>query len=116
MKLSVKQAADRIRVPKHTIKTLVKRGLLVDHKPRVEGASKHFSLIDSKQLDEVAREYNLRGARRLHFNGSGPIKVTSSAKPVVSAAATSPLGVISRIEERLTKIEEGIAQLLAVWS
>lgn len=106
MTLTVVQAAERIRVSRSTIKTLLKHGKLTDLKPRDPAKAKHFSLIDSKQLDEVARENGLRGR-----NARGAAAATTKQTTPVS-----PTGALSRIEDRLTRIEEQIAALLAVWA
>lgn len=106
MKLSVMQAAERVNISKHTIKTLIKKGILTDLKPRVEGAQKHYSLVDSKQLMEVVKEHGLNGVRR--------VKVEKQQATMPTPVPSGP-GALQRLEEQLTRVEAKVDQLLAMW-
>jgi hypothetical protein len=105
MKLTIMQAAERANISKHTIKTLLKKGVLTDLKPRKEGALKHFALVDSKQLMDVVKEHGLNGVRRVRVDAPA-----AALKQIPSGPS-----ILQRLEEQVARMETKVDQLLAMW-
>lgn len=105
MKLNTTQVAERLGISRDRVHTLIKNGTLTDIKPKKEGSKKHFPLVDSKQVNEYLKANRgvLKAVKRFR----------SIAKPVI-AAPTGP-GVVSRLEDRLGRIEAKLDALVAMW-
>lgn len=111
MKLTVKQVGEKLGVGLSVVKRLIHEGKLVDVKERKEGAKKHFSLVESQQLNEFIKEHGKgNGVRIRKVHALAP--VVHSAMP--SAPSAGPT-IMTRIEERLASLEAKVDALLGMW-
>lgn len=101
MKLTTTQVADKIGVTQGTVRKLRDSGKLTDVAKRAEGKNRHYSLFDSTQVNDYLKEFG-KGSRKR--NGTAP-----------AISANGP-ALLSRIESRLSNLEEMVGQLLKVWS
>jgi len=108
MKLSVAQVAEKLHCSQGAVRKFRDAGKLTDLRARKEGASKHYSYFDSKEVNEFAKTYSNRKASGKVNGLPGPI--TEVLRETVTT--NSPTGIFST----LTRIEEKIDKLLTVWS
>ncbi len=99
MRLSTTQGAEKLGVTEHTVRQYRDQGKLTDVAIRKDGAKKHYSYFDSKQINEFAKTFNPRRRVIPHSTGNG--------LPVIKPSA----GILSRLEA----IENKLDRLLAVW-
>lgn len=112
MELTTKQVADKLDISVAHVRSLRDQGKLQDVATRKEGATKHFSLFDSKQVAEFAKTFKARaGGRRTPRS-----KLTNGATP------SGPLGVLARLEDKLDgltlsvgELQSQVAALLDAW-
>lgn len=110
MMLTTVQAADILGVSKDKIKTFIEKGLLKDYRERKEGAKKHYSKLNQKEVREFAKsdEFKVLKVSRYIKNGQGD-KIIASIKP-------APAPVAQGIMTRLDAIESKLDTLLKIWS
>ncbi len=116
MRITTVQAADKLKVGGSVIRRLIAEGVIKDYKPHKDGAQKHFSILDSVEVNALAKVYRPRmtsdTVKKLLLNGNGnhaepPVRVLTP--PV----AKSPVeGVLSRLD----RIESLLQKLVGMWS
>lgn len=94
MLITTKQAAEKLHIDLSTVRTLIRKGQLKDYGKRKEGATKHYALLDHKEVSEFAKVYKSRKTS----------EGTSVAHPAT--------GLLTRLD----RIEEKLDQLLAIWA
>lgn len=119
MNLTTKQVSEKLGISMVRVHSLIKTGALTDVKPRTDGARKHFPLVDSKQLSEFAKtnKHLLQGritkkraqAANGHMNGHAEV-----SKGAVAPTAGGP-GLLTKIQDQMTRIEAKLDSLLAMW-
>lgn len=102
MKLTTTQAAEKIGVSQGSVRKLRDAGKLTDVAKRADGKSRHYSLFESSQINDYIKEYGKgNGVRRGRTETQTP---------------TNGPAILSRIESRLTNLEEMVGSLLKAWS
>lgn len=99
MRLSTIQVAEKLGISDHTVRVYRDQGKLIDIAARKEGAAKHFSYFDSKQVNEFAKT----------FIPGGKIGPRRRAVPEAKPAAAG--GIMTRLEA----IEAKVDRLLKLW-
>lgn len=121
MRITTKQASERLNCSPFVIQRFRKAGILTDFKPVNPRHARHYPLFDSAQVSAVGKVY------RTVLAGDSKLSAVKLATLRQSVGATEPLPVASRprraavaspepLSARLTRIEDMIGQLLAVWS
>ena len=101
MKLNTAQVGEKLGVGSKTVLAMIRRGELTDIRPRREGVKRHYPLVDSKQVSELAKSYRNPKA---HSNGN--------PKQLIEPVATTATGITSRLD----RIEAQLAVLIRLWS
>jgi hypothetical protein len=114
MHLNPVQVAEKLGITRTRVHTMIKAGLLVDVKPHDPSKQKHFPLIDSKQLAEYIKANGKPNSTRFSFRNGGAPRVPPTKAPV-PVPSVGP-GILTRIEERLDRIESKVEALLRIWS
>jgi len=122
MKLTSRQAAELLGCAPSTVVNLTKRGELTDYAPKVRTGKRHQVRVDQDEVLAYARKQPKGTAPS---NGSEPhtvgtVRPTPENDPVGRFATSTPPEhqgprPVSKIEERLRRIEDKLDQLMQLW-
>lgn len=117
MKLNTAQVSEKLGVSRSVVHRMLREGVLTDIKPRKEGAQKHYPQIDSVQITAYLKEHGRPRARQ-SFKPNGKPPVEQGHVPNTPMPTTAPVGpgVMSRLEEKLDRIETKLEALWRLWS
>lgn len=102
MKLTTRQVAEKLDISGSAVRTLRDSGKLTDVAKRAEGKTKHLSLFESSQVNDYLKEFGKGAGRR--------------RSKTVSQVSTSGPAILTRIDSRLSNVEEMLSSLLKMWS
>lgn len=108
MRLNTRQVAEKLGITLNTVRTLRDQGSLIDVATRREGASKHYSLFESRQVNEFAKTYVRQLGGRRRNGASGASGVTAGSDGVASRFLA--------MERLLATMDEKIDALLKLWA
>ena len=130
MKLTLTQAAEKLNISSHSISTLIHKGVLTDLKPNNPNQKRHFSLLDSNEVnsfkkiiskfkfnkitDSVALE--LKKLFTESKNGNYPIQINSQVIKKDKTSQKLESTPINGITTRLNRLEQKLDQLIKIWS
>lgn len=131
MKLSSRQAEETIKCSDATRRKLVALGVLTDLRPTREGAKKHYSQFDSKQVNALARIYKpgmraelvaalVAASPERPLNGHGSAHLLAPAAqvtlPIAAPTTASAPAPAPGITARLDRIEAMLQKLVDMWA
>jgi len=100
MKITVSQAATKLKVTNAAVRDMIKDGLLKDYAVRKNGKKRHYAILDSKEVNAFAKTYR----KKTHHKNYKSIVITPTTTP--------KMGITTQME----RIEQKIDKLLAIWS
>ncbi len=128
MKLNCSQAGEKLGITSGAVRDIIAAGKLTDHSVRKNGAKHHFAKVDSRELNAFKKIYK----KKTHIKNYPPAsellkKAVKPAKPAARTPKTvkepqaqhTPLNGlftrITKIEERLSSIEDKLDRITRLW-
>jgi hypothetical protein len=120
MHLTPVQVAQKLGITRPRVHTLIRQGVLVDVKPHDPSKKKHFPLVDSRQLADYIKTNGRPHSTRFTFSGRNA-RVPQERIDVPPTKAPAPVpsvgpGILTRLEERLDRLETKVDTLLRMWT
>ena len=109
MNLTTTQAAEKLGTRRQRIVALIKQGVLHDVSESTD--PRHEYKIDSREVSELAKTYRARRNGHVLAPAPEPEPERVEIKPMTSS---SPLGILSRVEDRLARVEERLGTMGAI--
>jgi predicted transcriptional regulator len=110
MNINTKQAAEILGVSRARVKAFIEKGLLIDQRPKKDGAKKHYAALNNREVRDFSKtdQFKLLKASK-RTNGNGQLPFLQEIRPV-------PSRPVEGIQSALARIEGKLDQLLKVWS
>lgn len=127
---NTQQASEKLGCSRLQVRTLIRKGLLPDSRPRDGSKSKHFSMISASDIAEFLRKHGkLNGMKRIQPDRYVTQQVRFSVKPEPATkhvpkseadfTVTASNGFSTRVtalESAVRELEKKIDVLLKMWS